>query len=181
MYAIGNCALCLPMVDRTAIWVLTFSAPIPYGKEKETRASSCRFIFDIFSLPARRHRRTDAQSFALLASSTDQPNLLPRSSEPHCGYADSWNGCTEGRRVLSYDNVVGPDYDSYYAFAPSTPFLRLVICLAALGSTRSDSCLQSVTLTRLPTPDLLPALLQAFSSSHALVPGAPAIPAITVC
>lgn len=99
MYAIGNCALCLPMVDRTAIWVLTFSAPIPYGKEKETRASSCRFIFDIFSLPSRRHRRTDAQSFALLASSTDQPNLLPRSSEPYCGYADSWNGCTEGRRV----------------------------------------------------------------------------------
>lgn len=166
------------MVDRTAIWVLVFSGPIPYGKEKETRASSFRFIIDILSLPARRHRRTDAQSLALLANSTHRPNLLPRSSEPYYGYADSWNGCTEGRRVLL---VRQRSRSRLWLLLRFCSHYALPAAGHMLGSTRSDSCLQSVTLTRLPTPDLLPALLQAFSSSHALVPGAPAIPANTVC
>lgn len=169
------------MVDRTAIWVLVFSGPIPYGKEKETRASSLPFIFDILSLPARRHAGPLSNLLPFLRTLHTDPTRCPVHPNRTTGTLTLGMVARKAGVFFSYDNVVGPDYGSYYAFAPTTPFLRLVICLAALGSTRSDSCLQYVTLTRLPTPDLLPALLQAFSSSHALVPGAPAIPANTVC
>lgn len=107
--------------------------------------------------------------FPLVAIAGPMPNLLPflraLQTNPTCcpvhpnrtaGTLTLGMAAQKAGVFLLYDNVVGPDYDSYYAFAPSTPFLRLVICLAALGSTRSDSCLQSVTLTRLPTPDLPP-------------------------
>lgn len=63
----------------------SFILPLHYRHPQSSRTSPCRTV---------------VQSLALLANSTHRPNLLPRSSEPYYGYADSWNGCTEGRRVL---------------------------------------------------------------------------------
>lgn len=111
----------LPMVDRTAKWV--FASVLLFRmarKNKQTLHPSLHL--NITRLPSHGPRRTDEQSVDLLAKCRPTHLLVPFIRNRATGTLALRIVAWKAGGSISYNCEVGPDYASYYAFAPSKPF-----------------------------------------------------------